>query len=646
MTVGSDSSSVNESRDIEYSCEHVALKIYLGRDAASVEIARRIADLILDRQKQSKPAVLGLATGSSPVKVYGELIRLHREEGLSFKNVVTFNLDEYYPIERSHRESYYRFMHEQLFDHIDIPEENINIPNGEVSRADAYQHCMAYEQQIREAGGIDIQLLGIGRTGHIGFNEPGSAADSRTRLITLDSVTRSDAARDFVGEANVPRYAITMGVGTILEAREIILMAWGEKKASVVAEAVEGKPTPEISASFLQNHPNATFYLDESAASSLTRRISPWKVRFIDWDFELEHRAVIGLALAENKPILKLVEKDYSENSLVDLLTSRGSAYDINIKAFNKIQRTITGWPGGKPNADDTYRPERSMPERKRVVVFASEPGNEIQGMGGTINRLIQQGHDVFVCTLTTGSISVPDEEVKSFLGVLSRMGASDESGLRDVLGKSADLLEEMERKSVQDEDSPELRSVKGFLREAESQLALSSLGLAVEKAVFLRLPYYETGRYRQFHPGEEDVIKVRDFLEEIKPHQVFLGGTKADPASVEGSSFYTVEQALRGCADASWFDECRVWAYRDEGEEWDLSMINMAVPMSPDQLRQKLKAIYQHKTQHGGGPVKKSGELESWEAIGMLNRKTASFFDSLGLAEYEALECFRRFLD
>ena len=623
--------------------ENIAVSLHADREAASLRVAERIAKLIRERAAENRKAVLGLATGSTPVRVYRELIRLHREEGLSFANVVTFNLDEYYPISRGHRESYRRFMREQLFDQIDIPEDAIHIPDGETPRDKVHLHCREYEEAIAAAGGIDLQLLGIGRTGHIGFNEPGSTEDSRTRLITLDALTRQDAARDFLGEANVPRYAITMGVGTILEAREIILMAWGEGKSRVIAKAVEEAPTAQVSASFLQNHSHAVIVVDEAAASGLRRQREPWRIRFVDWDDEIEYKAVSNLSRTTGKPVLKLVEKDYSENGLADLLTSRGPAYDLNIKVFNRIQRTITGWPGGKPGADDTHRPERAVPACKRVLVLAAEPGEEVNAMGGTLHRLLQNGHDVHVACLTSGDLSVPDDEVVSFLGLLQAFKEIDDASFEIQADGVGALSGELREKKPEDSDSDALRRVKGLLREGEARLSAKGLGLDPAQLHFLRLPFYTKGRYRQFLPGEEDCQLLTDLLEAIKPHQVYLNGLKADPASVAGTGFEVARTALARVSGSAWFKDCRCWLYRDDGAEWELDLIDMAVPLSPDELQLKLTAIYRQRTQQGGGPVSKSREIDLWEMIEELNRQTAHLYDDLGMAEYEAMECFRR---
>jgi glucosamine-6-phosphate deaminase len=380
-------------------------------EIGSKAVAREMADLILQKQKENANCVLGLATGSSPIKVYSELIRLHKEEGLSFHNVITFNLDEYYPMEKENVESYHYFMHDHLFKHIDINPKNIHIPDGMVAPENLDQFCMEYDAAILAAGGLDFQLLGIGRTGHIGFNEPGSHANSGTRNITLAHITRVDAASSFLGINNVPRRAITMGIGTIKKAKRIVLLAWGENKASVVQETIEGEISSQVLATYLQEHSNTTFVLDNEAASQLTRIKTPWLVSSCAWTEALKSSAIVWLCERVNKPVLKLNDKDYNDFGMSGLLAEEGVAYDLNIKMFNKLQRTITGWPGGKPNADDSNRPERALPAKKRVLIFSPHPDDDVISMGGTFDRLVEQGHEVHVAYQTSGNIAVSDEE-------------------------------------------------------------------------------------------------------------------------------------------------------------------------------------------------------------------------------------------
>ncbi|MCC5833830.1 MAG: glucosamine-6-phosphate deaminase [Opitutales bacterium] len=621
--------------------ERLPASVFSSSEAAAIRVAREIADLIRERQEQGLKVVLGLATGSTPVPVYREWIRMHREEGFSFANVVSFNLDEYYPLSRTHRESYWRFMQDQLFAHIDIPEEQVHVPNGEVGRDKAFEDCQEYEQRIADAGGIDIQILGIGRTGHIGFNEPGSGIDSRTRLVTLDELTRRDAARDFLGENNVPRYAITMGVGTIMEARKILLLAWGRAKAGVIRKALEEAPTDHIPASYLQSHPNAEFVLDEAAASLLTRYTEPWRVGFVDWTPELVRRAVLGLCQKVDKPILKLVDKDYNEHGLADLLTVKGSAYQLNIHIFNVLQHTITGWPGGKPDADDSARPERAQPAQKRVLILASEPQEDILGLGGTIRRLCDQGHEVTIAYATSGDLAVPDQEAKAALELLQDLG--DLGGGLDA-GSIQEQIKDLGKKDILDFDSETVRVVKAAIREGEARQSARQLGLSQKILRFLRMPFYRKGHYRRFRLEEEDFAMLQQLLQELKPHQIFVSGSHDDPSSVSGLTFRALREAFARCSESEeWPQHTYVWMYRGSGEEWPVDRIDMAVPLSPGELNRKVIAALQHRSQHSQSPNALLEQSESWQRTEHLNRRTAELYDRLGMAEYEAIECFVR---
>jgi glucosamine-6-phosphate deaminase len=620
-------------------CERLPVEIHPDADTASRLLAAEIATLIRTRDAAGRPTVLGLATGSTPVRLYRELIRLHLEEGLSFKRVVTFNLDEYYGLPRTHPESYWRFMHDQLFDHIDLPPENIHLPSGTTARADVFADCAAYEKAIRAAGGIDLQILGIGRTGHIGFNEPGSGPESRTRLVTLDAITRHDAARDFLGETNVPRHAITMGVGTVLAARRIVLMAWGESKAAIVARAVEEPPTESLPASLLQRHPEVRFVMDESAAAELTRCKHPWLVGPVEWSPGLIKRATVWLAAKVHKPILKLVDEDYTENGMAELLTDHGPAYDLNIRIFNQLQHTITGWPGGKPDADDTHRPERATPFPKHVVVFTPEPSDEGLGMGGTLQRLAHQGHIVTVVHLTSGNLAVPDDEVKIAVD-LSLAIADDDSA--SPLAFIRDVYAQFNAKAAHGEDPPAVRRFKGQLRRAEARASLRISGIAPASVRFLDLPFYEQGRYRQFRPSAADVTQVAAVLRELKPQQIFATGRQGDPNSVASISLGVLQTALRETAGEPWQRNCRVWLYRPPIKTWAAEEIDMAVPLSPRELSDKIRAAFHHKSQRSQSPSGTT-QPESWQVAAETNRQLAARYDALGLAEYEAMEAFQR---
>ena len=459
--------------------------IFSNSEEGSICVAQEMADLIKSRQAKNKSCVLGLATGSSPIKVYEELVRMHREEGLSFANVITFNLDEYYPMEKSSFHSYHYFMHEHLFDHIDIDPENINIPSGTVSQEELHQYCVDYDLKIKEYGGLDFQLLGIGRTGHVGFNEPGSHYNSGTRSIILDHLTRSDAAPSFLEINNVPKKAITMGIGSVMKAKRIVLLAWGHNKASIVKETIEGEISSEIPATYLQRHSNTTFILNDEASEELSRIKTPWLVGPCLWDDELSSKAIVWLCDTTGKSILKLSDSDYNENGMSNLLTEEGSAYDINIKMFNKLQHTITGWPGGKPYADDSFRPERANPVKKRVIIFSPHPDDDVISMGGTFDRLVEQGHEVHIAYQTSGNIAVSDHEALKYAEVIKDINDNDE-GVEIIIDK-------INSKIGDTEDDIEVRRLKGMIRKRESFAATRFLGVEDNNVHFLNMPFYET---------------------------------------------------------------------------------------------------------------------------------------------------------
>jgi glucosamine-6-phosphate deaminase len=619
--------------------EKIRTKVFADSQTAVRELAAGINDFIRQRQTENRPAVLGLATGSTPVKLYQELIRLHREEGLSFKNVITFNLDEYYGLAPTHPESYRHFMEVQLFRHVDLPSNQVHVPDGLVERDKVFEYCARYEAQIAEAGGIDIQIVGIGRTGHIGFNEPGSTRDSRTRMVALDRLTRRDAARDFRGEANVPAYAITMGIGTILQARQIRLIAWGESKASILRAAIEVPETDSVPASFLQHHPDCAVYIDQAAANDLTRFRAPWKVGPVSWGRQLTRKAVTWLAENRKKPVLRLQDEDYTENALAPLLVETGSAYSLNIRIFNELQHTITGWPGGKPNADDTNRPVPAEPPFKRVLILSPEPLDAEIGMAGTIHRLVNQRHEVTLAYLTSGNLSVPDGEARMAFGLLHELAVSG-SGSRIQLDK---LAKETESKAPFDEDSRDLRQFKGLIRRAEARASCQILRLPLDRVNFLDLPFYEQGRYRQFRWGSADVELVTALMRSRKPHQIYLTGAGSDPSSVTGVAFQLISAALEVCGDEPWLSNCQIWLYASNERPWPPHEIDMAVPLSPAELAIKLDCLYHHRSQRSQTPFTETQAGEDWQQAEQINRATAKQYDHLGLAEYEAIESFHR---
>ena len=610
--------------------------IFSNSVEGSLAVALEISDLIRSKQAAGELCILGLATGSSPIRVYEELVKMHREEGLSFANVVTFNLDEYYPMEKSSFHSYDYFMHQHLFDHVDIDPKNINIPNGTVSQQDLHQYCVDYDLKIKEYGGLDFQLLGIGRTGHIGFNEPGSHYNSSTRSITLDHLTRVDAAPSFLGIDNVPRKAITMGIGSVKKAKRIVLLAWGNNKASILRKTIEGNVTSEVPATYLQDHNNTTFILNEDASEELTRIKTPWLVGPCLWDEELASKAIVWLCNITNKSILKLTDNDYNEHGMSNLLVQEGSAYDINIQMFNKLQHSITGWPGGKPNADDSFRPERANPVKKRVIIFSPHPDDDVISMGGTFDRLVEQGHDVHIVYQTSGNIAVSDHEALKYAEVIKDVNPSDNT--------IEEIITEINSKKGDVEDVIEVRKLKGLIRMRESLAATRFLGVEDKNVHFLNMPFYETGTVRKNPIGQDDIDIVTNIIAYIKPHQIYAAGDLADPHGTHKVCLDAIFAALDILKSNKYMNDCWIWLYRGAWHEWDVHQIDMAVPMSPDQVLKKRKAIFYHQSQKDGVMFQGNDTREFWVRAEERNNETAKRYHALGMADYAALEAFKRY--
>ncbi|WP_345955818.1 glucosamine-6-phosphate deaminase [Mucilaginibacter sp. PAMB04168] len=624
--------------------EKLPVTIYDHAATASIAVAHRIANLIKAKQAKGELTVLGLATGVTPIKVYAELVRLHREDGLSFKDVITFNLDEYYPMQPHAEQSYVTFMNENLFNHIDIDPVNIHIPNGTLPKEDIAAFCLYYEKKITALGGIDLQLLGIGRTGHIGFNEPGSAPNSGTRLVTLDDLTRHDASRDFGGKENVPTKAITMGIGTIFKAREIILMAWNKKKAAIIKKAVEGSISAEVPATYLQLSEHVEFVVDKDAASELTRFDTPWLVKDCVWDEPTIKKAVTWLASSLNKPILKLTEEDYNNHGMAQLATERGPVYNINIHIFNQVQHTITGWPGGKPNADDSQRPERAEPAKKRVIIFSPHPDDDVISMGGTFIRLADQGHDVHVAYQTSGNTAVWDDDALRFVEFaidFNKSQNTDENVLQQLyLG----MREFVKQKQPNQIDAPEMSTVKGLIRKGEALAAARFAGLPDENIHFMDLPFYDRSKRHKDNSYEADVQQTIALLQEVKPHQIFAAGDFADPHGTHKVCFDILLQALKRLKqDEEWVNDCWLWLYRGAWHEFAIHEIEMAVPLSPQEVLRKRHAIFKHQSQKDVPVFPGDDAREFWVRAEDRTRETAQCYDQLGLAEYEAIEAFVR---
>ncbi|SEO78693.1 glucosamine-6-phosphate deaminase [Mucilaginibacter gossypiicola] len=625
--------------------EKLPVSVYNNQHEASVAVANKIADLIRSKQAKGEKAVLGLATGVTPIGVYTELVRLHKEAGLSFKNVITFNLDEYYPMKPTAAQSYVTFMYDNLFSHIDIEKDNINIPDGTLDKDEVVAFCLAYEKKIEELGGLDLQILGIGRTGHIGFNEPGSAPNSGTRMVTLDDLTRRDAARDFGGKADVPTKAITMGIGTIFKAREIILMAWNKKKAQIIKKAVEGEISGDVPATYLQLSQHVEFVLDADAASELTRFDTPWLVKDCVWDNQLKKKAVIWLANEVNKPVLKLTEEDYNNHGMAQLAVEQGPVYNINIDIFNQIQHTITGWPGGKPDADDSQRPERALPAKKRSIIFSPHPDDDVISMGGTFIRLVDQGHDVHVAYQTSGNTAVWDDDVLRYMEFAIDFTNSIGEDTTHLQKSYEDMRAFFPTKQPNEIDTQEIRNVKGFIRKTEAISGARYAGLQDDHIHFMALPFYETGKTKKNSVGEEDIQLTIDLLQKIKPQQIFAAGDFADPNGTHLVCFKIILAALdRLKGKEAWVEDCWLWMYRGAWHEFETYEIEMAVPLSPQEVIRKRNAIFKHQSQKDTPVFPGDDAREFWVRAEDRTRDTAQRYDRLGLAEYEAMEAFVRY--
>jgi len=626
------------------SFEKIPVKIYKNPTEGSNALAVQIAHLIKEKQGQNLPCVLGMATGATPILLYKELVRMHKEEGLSFKNVVTVNLDEYYPIPRNAYQSYWSFMHRHLFDHIDIDPKNIHLPNSEWTKEELKEKCVAYEQTIEKLGGIDLQILGIGKNGHIGFNEPGSSFHSKTRVIHLDHLTRMANLYEWHDINKVPRTAITVGIGSIMKAKKIVLLAWGNK-AEIVAKSIEGDVTEQVPASVLQNHDDCTYIIDEFAATELTRNKAPWLTGSCDWTPQNIKKAVIELALKLDKTVLSLTADDYKENSLADLLVLKESVYDINLQVFYMMRDSITGWPGGKPNAVIPAHPERSSPHPKRVMIFSPHPDDDIISMGGTFMRLHDQGHDVHVAYQTSGNIAVTDEFVTRFLDFA--VGFEDLFGIDNK--KSNEILSEARQflsgKKPGELDTAEIRSIKGLIRRCEAKATCRYVGIAEQNYHFMNLPFYETGAIDKKPMGEEDIQITMELLRKIKPHQVYCAGDLADPHGTHKVCLEVIFESMRrlNAAGEDWVKDCWVWLYKGAWQEWDISEIEMAVPMSPDQVMKKRFGIFIHQSQKDSVPFQGTDAREFWQRAEIRNANTAELYAKLGLTKYAAIEAFVR---
>ena len=624
--------------------EKVPTDIFPTIEEGAADIANQLEIDIKKREQEGRLFIMGIGSGSSLTPIFEELIKRHKAGKLSFKNVVMFNAYEYFPLNAENVNRSINQLKQRFLNHIDIEEKNIYTLDGTIAQDKVQEHCRTYEQCIKELGGLDVILLGIGRMGNIATNEPGSSLTSASRLILIDETAREEMKMSFGSQETVPPCSITMGISTILAARKIFLTAWGEEKADIIKKTVEGKISETVPASYLQTHNDAHVVIDLSAAAKLTRIQHPWLVASCKWTDKLVRSALVWLCQITGKPILKLTNKDYNENGLSELLALYGSAYNANIKIFNDLQHTITGWPGGKPDADDTYRPERAKPFPKRVIVFSPHPDDDVISMGGTLRRLVQQGHDVHVAYETSGNIAVGDEEVVRFMHFIN--------GFNQIFGNEQDEVIKSKYKEIKnflkgkkegDIDTQDVRTIKGLIRRGEARTACTFNQIPLDHVHFLDLPFYESGKIEKLPMSEADVNIVRDLITKVKPHQIYVAGDLADPHGTHRKCTDAVLAALdlEKEAKAKWLKDCRVWMYRGAWAEWEIENIEMCVPISPEELRAKRNSILKHQSQMESAPFLGNDERLFWQRSEDRNRGTAKLYDDLGLACYEAMEAF-----
>ncbi len=627
--------------------EKVPTTIFESMEEGSFAVAKEIAAQIRKKQEAGQKFVLALPGGRSPESVYKELVRMHKEEQLSFRHVIVFVEYEFYPLSSSTSGVVNRLKAE-FFDQVDILPENIYYPDGRMPKDAILEFCAQYEEKIQQVGGIDCMLLGIGSNSNIMFNSAGTLQSSRTRMVLLEGASRKEAAATFASTDNVPAGIITMGISTMLKARSVILMAWGDEKAAIMKETIEGKISDGTPSTYLQIHQNAKAIVDLSAAYSLTRISHPWLVTSCEWDNKLIRRAIVWLCQKTGKPILKLTNKDYSENGLGELLALYGSAYNVNIKIFNDIQHTITGWPGGKPNADDTDRPERATPYPKRVLIFSPHPDDDVISMGGTFRRLCDQHHDVHVAYQTSGNIAVGDEEVVRYCEYLRDVCSKYSPSDTTFKDKADEIIRYLRYEKVENDaaERPDVLFMKGTIRREEARHACRYTGIKDDSHIhFLDLPFYETGLVKKNPISEADKDIIKNLLEELKPDQIFVAGDLADPHGTHKVCLDAILAAVDEIKDEDWLKACRIWMYRGAWAEWEMDHIEMAVPISPEELRHKRNAILKHQSQAESAPYLGDDERLFWQRAEDRNRATADLYRQLGLASYEAMEAFVQYI-
>lgn len=622
--------------------EKLRTSIYANSNEGAYAIAQKIASLIREKNSQVEHCVLGLSGGFSPLGVYDELVRMHKEEDLSFSDVVVFNVSEFFPVSDDERHSNAQLIRTYLLDKVDFKSENFHTPDSSINRSNIYDFCRRYEELIEQYDGLDLVLVSVGLVGNIAYNEPGSQVSTLTRLMLLDNESQRDLKRYYSSISEVPSSAITMGMATLLNAKQLILLAWGEHKSSILKEVIEGRIDDNLPASFLQMHKNAMATIDLNAAQQLTRISHPWLVGPCEWTDKLIRRAIVWLCTQTDKPILKLTNKDYNQHGLDELLSLYGSAYNVNIKIFNDLQHTITGWPGGKPNADDSNRPERAQPYPKRVLVFSPHPDDDVISMGGTLQRLVDQSHDVHVAYETSGNIAVGDEDVIRYVSLMQNVVDRFDKQNDTIRAKYTKILHFLkEDKQIGDCDNADVLYIKAQIRREEARSACRFMGVKPENVHFLDLPFYETGKVLKGNLSDADIFKIITLLEKVQPHQIFVAGDLADPHGTHKVCLNAALAAIHELKAKEWMKACRIWMYRGAWAEWEIDHIEMAVPISPEQLRKKRHSILKHQSQMESAPFLGNDERLFWQRAEERNQATANLYKSLGLASYEAIEAF-----
>lgn len=622
--------------------EKLKTNICKDQNEGAVLVANKIAALIREKENLGEVCVLGLSGGTSALPVYAELVRLHSQEDLDFSDVVVFNVAEFFPIHDDKRHSNAKILRKNLIDKVNIKPGNFFTPNSSIDRNNVYDFCHKYEETIEKFDGLGMVLLSVGLVGNIAYNEPGSQVSTLTRLMLLDHESRRDLKRFYASPAEVPDSAITIGLSTIQNAAEVVLLAWGENKADIIKQTVQGKVDDSVPASFLQLHKNAMAVIDLGAAQHLTRISQPWLVGPCEWTYKLIRRAIVWLCAQTGKPILKLTNKDYNQHGLDELLSLYGSAYDVNIRIFNDLQHTITGWPGGKPNADDSNRPERAFPFPKKVLVFSPHPDDDVISMGGTLQRLVDQGHDVHVAYQTSGNIAVGDEELIRTISLIKHLNQAIGNQDNRLAEKCNEALEFLNTGKINGEpDTPDVLFMKGQIRKEEARSACRYVGIKPQNVHFLELPFYETGRIRKDKLADRDILKIIPLIENIQPHQIYLAGDLADPHGTHKVCLDAALAAIHELANKNWMKDCRIWMYRGAWAEWEIDHIEMAVPISPEELRRKRNSILKHQSQMESAPFLGNDERLFWQRSEDRNHATAELYKNLGLAEYEAFEAF-----